>query len=151
MASVTAVHNIAAQPGQAAFTFATLPTTLEIMAPMWCMTSDAGMCFYDGAQWNIAGLGRTRIVTASGAVTALYTDRFLGINKTTGAATAVALYTTVGAGHRITISDVKGDAATNNITITPTSGTIDGSATYLISTAYGSWSGYWTGAIWKTG
>jgi hypothetical protein len=136
-------------PSGAQPAFAMLPN--EITSPVFSQTSDAGLCFFDGTQWNICGLGQTRIITASGLVQTFCTDRNVGINKIITESTSVALYVTVAPGHRITISDVKGDAATNNITITPASGTIDGSATYLISTAYGSWSGYWTGAIWKTG
>lgn len=37
----------------------------------------------------------------------------------------------------LVVKDITGSAASNNITITPASGTIDGSATYLIDWNYG--------------
>lgn len=91
-----------------------------------------------------------RSVTAAGAIAQTGTDRHICVNKTTGAATAVGLVAGPSTGAVITVDDCKGDAATNNITITPAAGNIDGSATYVISTAYGSWTGVYTGTIWKT-
>lgn len=60
------------------------------------------------------------------------------VDKTDGAATAITLPANPLNGHSILIKDGKGDAGTNNITITPASGTIDGAATYVISENYGS-------------
>ncbi len=54
------------------------------------------------------------------------------------------------AGTQLRVSDASGGAATHNIVITPASGNIDGSATYTISTNWGSWTGEWTGSIMKT-
>lgn len=79
---------------------------------------------------------KTRLVTAAGGVTVGSTDNVVVIRKTTGAATAVTLSQPSGAQH-IIIKDGKGDANTNNITITPTSSTIDGAGTLVINTAYG--------------
>ena len=75
-----------------------------------------------------------RIVTASGAVTILAGDGLVKINKTTGAATAVTLEASPVTGAVHTIKDGKGDAATNPITITPASGTIDGASNFVLNT-----------------
>jgi hypothetical protein len=91
-----------------------------------------------------------RVITAAGTITAAVTDQHICVNKTTGAATAVSLFATPATGTLLTVDDCKGDAATNNITITPAAGNIDGAATYVINTAYGSWTGVYTGTIWKT-
>lgn len=80
-----------------------------------------------------------RPITAAGSVTvSATTDYFLCINKTVGAATTVNLPASPATGQTYLIKDCKGDAATNNITITPNSGTIDGAATYVISANRGS-------------
>ncbi len=42
-------------------------------------------------------------------------------------------------GRRITIKDLSGNAGTHNITVTPTTGTIDGAANFVISTGYASY------------
>lgn len=79
-----------------------------------------------------------RVVTAAGAVTVATTDYFVCINKTSGAATAANLFASPVTGSHLVIKDCKGDAGTNNITITPAAGNIDGAGTYVISTNYGS-------------
>jgi hypothetical protein len=64
-----------------------------------------------------------RIVTESGAVTVTADDSdIIYINKTVGAATAVTLPTAASRTKPIMIADGKGDANTNNITISPQSG-----------------------------
>lgn len=78
----------------------------------------------------------TRIVT-SGAVTVTTADGIISVNKTVGAATAVSLYATPATGDLIIIKDAKGDANTNNITITPAAGNIDNASTLVISAAKG--------------
>lgn len=91
-----------------------------------------------------------RVVTAAGAITAANTDVYICVNKTTGAASAVALFASPTTGYVLTVLDCKGDANTNNITITPAAGLIDGSATFVINTAFGAWQAVYTGTIWKT-
>ncbi len=88
-----------------------------------------------------------RIVTAAGSVTLTSTDYTVIIEKTVGAATPVILPTNV-LGEAFIVKDGKGDAATNNITLTPLSGTIDGSPTYVINTNYGSVSIVGDGTNW---
>lgn len=80
----------------------------------------------------------TRIITTSGNVTATSSDRIILLNKTSGAATQVTLPSSPTAGTVITIKDMKGDAATNNITVVPASGTIDGVSSVVMSTNYAS-------------
>ena len=75
--------------------------------------------------------------TAAGAITIADDEDadVIVINKTVGAATSVALPTAVARTRAITIVDKKGDAATNNITISPKAASgqlIMGGATYVI-------------------
>lgn len=89
-----------------------------------------------------------RVVTAAGAVTVTAADYTVEVNKTTGAATAVNLPATPVTGQHFYIKDGKGDAATNNITVTPAAGNIDGSATYVINQAYGAVEIQYDGTKW---
>lgn len=90
-----------------------------------------------------------RVVTAAGAVTiSATTDHVMVLNKASGAATVVNL--PVGATNQeFVIKDGKGDAAANNITVTPAAGTIDGAATHVISTNYGSATYIYNGTSWS--
>lgn len=74
-----------------------------------------------------------RIMTTGASTTLTVYDSVLIVNKGTGSATAVTL---PAAGGTFTIKDGKGDAATNNITISGVN--IDGAASYVIRTNYGS-------------
>jgi len=106
-------------PGTGAFT--TLSTT--------GVASLAGMT-------NTAGeINHIRNVTAAGAITVTSADYIVLVNKTSGAATTVNLPAGVD-GTTFVIKDMKGDAATNNITITPASGNIDGAATKVLNINY---------------
>ena len=92
----------------------------------------------------------SRTITAAGAVTVSGTaDYFICVNKGTGAATVVNLPATPATGLTYLIKDCKGDASTNNITVTPNAGNIDGSGTYIISNNYGSVSVTYTGSFWS--
>jgi hypothetical protein len=92
----------------------------------------------------------SRTITASGAVTVSGTaDYFICVNKGTGAATAVNLPGSPATGLTYLIKDCKGDASTNNITVTPAAGNIDGSGTYVISNNYGSVSVTYNGVSWS--
>lgn len=99
---------------------------------------------------NTAGVLRTtRVVTAAGTVTCTTADDAVLINKTSGAATAVTLTTSPATGDELTIKDAKGDAGTNNITVSPAAGTIDGVASALIDSNYGSRSFLYNGTEWN--
>lgn len=54
------------------------------------------------------------------------------------------------AGHEVIVKDESGAAGTYNITMVPTSGTIDGAANSVISTNYGSKRFRWNGTTWFT-
>ncbi len=69
-----------------------------------------------------------RQVTAAGSVTVGPADTVILLNKSVGAPTTINLPSSASrAGIPVTVKDLKGDAATNNITFVPASGeTIDG-------------------------
>lgn len=84
-------------------------------------------------EWSQLGL---RVVTASGAITATTADHAIEVNKTSGAATTVNMPPcNSNAGLEITIIDGKGDAATNNITLTPSAGTMNGATSFVMNFA----------------
>jgi hypothetical protein len=91
----------------------------------------------------------TRVVTASGTITQAATDHIIIVNKTTGAATTLNLMASPATGFVCTIKDGKGDAATNNITITPNAGTIDGAASVVMSSNYASVDLCFNGTNWN--
>lgn len=91
-----------------------------------------------------------RVFTTSGNVTvSASTDYFICVKKGTGAATAVNLPSSPATGLTFLVKDCKGDAATNNITVTPASGNIDGAATYVINTNYASVAVTYDGTQWE--
>ena len=91
-----------------------------------------------------------RTVTAAGAITvSATTDYFICVNKTSGAPTTVNLPASPAAGATYLIKDCKGDAATNNITITPAAGTIDGASTFVMNISRQSASVTYNSAEWS--
>lgn len=103
------------------------------------------------AAWSLSGdlTGNLRVVTAAGAVTLALGDSVVIVNKTAGAATVVNLPATPIVGKPYTIKDGKGDALTNNITITPAAGTIDGAATLVLNLNYQSAQIVYNGTQWN--
>jgi hypothetical protein len=77
-------------------------------------------------------------------------DYIILINKTTGSATSVTLPTPSFAGQVLIVKDAKGDAATNHITITPASGTIDGATSLVLSANYAVARLLYNGSGWNT-
>lgn len=75
------------------------------------------------------------VKTTAGNVT-MGNEGVVVIKKESGAATAVTLPPSPLTGHLVFVKDGKGDAATNPITVTPSSGTIDGAASYVIRDNY---------------
>lgn len=67
----------------------------------------------------LAAIYNKREVTAPGAIAVVDSDIDILVNKTVGEATTVNLITAVDRETPVGVIDVKGDAATNNITITP--------------------------------
>lgn len=90
-----------------------------------------------------------RVVTAAGAITGVVTDGVVVVNKGSGAATAVTMPASPFTNEEFIVKDGKGDAATNNITITPAAGTIDGGANTVIATAYGCAGFKYNGTQWN--
>jgi hypothetical protein len=81
---------------------------------------------------------KIRVVTAAGAVTITASDDIVSINKGTGAATVANLPSSPVTGQTFVVHDGKGDSATNNITITPAAGNINGAGTLVLNIAYAS-------------
>ena len=90
-----------------------------------------------------------RVVTAAGAVTVATSDDIVVINKSSGAATTVNLPSSPTTGQTFVIMDGKGDAATNNITIAPASGNINGASTLVLNTNYASAEVTYNGTQWN--
>lgn len=90
-----------------------------------------------------------RVVTAAGAIT-MGNEGSLVVKKTVGAASAVTLPRNPRPGTFRWIKDGKGDAATNNITITGyNAATIDGATSYIIGSNYGAVLLKWNGTEWN--
>jgi hypothetical protein len=97
-----------------------------------------------------AQIGTFRNITAAGAITvSATTDEFICVNKTTGAATTVNLPASPATGLTYVIKDCKGDAATNNITVTPAAGNIDGASTFVMATNHQSANVLYDGTQWE--
>ena len=79
-----------------------------------------------------AQTGKVISVTTGATYSVLSTDYFVCVNKGTGSATGVTLPAGV-TGRILIIKDCKGDAATNNITVTPAAGNIDGAGTFVMN------------------
>ena len=81
----------------------------------------------------IATFSVLRIVTAAGAVTATTADHVIEINQTVPAVVTVNMPAcNSNAGLQLTIIDGSGTAFLDNITLTPSAGTINGSTTFLM-------------------
>jgi hypothetical protein len=80
--------------------------------------------------------------------TLLATDSIVSYQLTVPGAVAVALPAGI-TGTVYYIKDGTGDAAANNITITPAAGTIDGAATATINSNFGAVTLAYTGAKWE--
>lgn len=81
--------------------------------------------------------------------TVLLTDFTIGVTSTAAARTITLPSAAIaGVGHRYIIKDESGGALINNITVASTSGNIDGSATFVINTNYGSITVYSDGTNW---
>lgn len=77
------------------------------------------------------------VKTSSGGYTVLPSDTVIVINKSVAATTTVTLEASPATGRVIIVKDGKGDAASNNVTISGNGKNIDGSATLVISSNYG--------------
>jgi len=77
------------------------------------------------------------LVTTGASYVANGNDSLIVVRKGTGSATAITLPASPATGQELVVKDGKGDAATNAITITPASGTIDGAASLSIGSNRG--------------
>lgn len=91
----------------------------------------------DGLLTTTGGFIKKLRVATTTPITVASSDHYVLSNMASAGAVAVSLTGATPAGMSFTVKDAKGDAAANNITITPTSGTIDGAATLVINTNYG--------------
>ena len=91
------------------------------------------------------------VLTAAGNYTGITADfgGVIVINKTTGGATTVTLPPSPIAGDNVTVKDGKGDANTNNITIQPAAGTIDGAASFVLNISRGAVDAVYSGTEWS--
>lgn len=122
-----------------------------MLSGRWLTESTYGFSWADNVSgpWvEVSARAAVRNVTAAGNVTVTAADMVVGVNKSSGAATQVDLPAGTD-GMRFWIKDAKGDAATNNITIVPAAGNIDGSANYVINTNYGSVALAYFGGKWN--
>ncbi len=118
-------------------------------------TYDNHVYFYPYATRFQGGISYNVFVKSSvGAYNVPKESYYNIINKSSGAATIVNLPvgSTLDIGTTYIFKDGKGDANTNNITITPNAGagdTIDGAATSVINTNYGCQWVAWNGTQWN--
>ena len=117
---------------------------------LWVADEDS-VYIFNGSNWYLQDpyVIKNRVVTAAGSVTVTSDDYLVIVNKTVGAATTVNL-PSVWRGRTFVIKDGKGDAATNNITITPASGTIDGAAGKTLNSNYQSATLVFNGSEWNS-
>jgi len=97
---------------------------------------------------NVKHVRKTAVTTA-----AVRGDMYIGVTDTSAVRTITLPNATPAAssfylGQQLTIKDEGGLAGTNNITITPASGTIDGAASIVINTNYGSSTVIFDGTNW---
>lgn len=112
--------------------FAAFFAVLLLAIPAWAQSG--GSAIQTGTQTWMGSLA-VQIRTVSGTVTvSAATDYFLAVDTTSSVAT-INLPASPANGLTYLIKDVKGNDATNNITVTPASGTIDGAATYVMKTS----------------
>jgi hypothetical protein len=103
----------------------------------------ATLVFYGGF-----GFADTVTVTSGSSYTTVISSEIIVVKKASGSATTINLIASPTTGTIYWIKDGKGDAQTNNITIVPNSGNIDGSANYVINLNYGAVCVYYDGTQW---
>lgn len=97
--------------------------------------------------WTGGEVDKLRVATTT-PVTVATTDKFVVTKLASAGAVAVNLPASPTTGMVVEIQDGTGDAAANNVTITPAAGTINGAATKVISSNYGRVKLIYTGTEW---
>ena len=98
---------------------------------------------------NKLKIGNVTVKTSAGDVT-MVNEGVVVVLKDSGAATAVTLTPSPQTGDFVFIVDAKGDAATNNITVSGAAAeTINGAASYTISENYGAVGFVYNGTEWS--
>lgn len=95
---------------------------------------------------NVQYLGAQRLVSPAGDYTVLASDSIVAADSS--AARAITLNASPSTGQTVTIKDDDGTAGTNNITITPAAGNIDGAGTYVMNVNYQSVTLTYSGTKW---
>lgn len=112
------------------------------------MVTDASGSTFSGMVTLTGGLGTgVRVCLTTPVTAAAASDHVIVTKLSTPGPVAVSLPAGV-AGQTFVIQDGTGDAASNNITITPAAGTINGAGTKTISTNYGRTTLYYDGTQW---
>lgn len=123
--------------------------TSPVNGDVW-VTSGAVFAQFNGNANRLNNqIKEVRVITASGGATALITDEIIVINKTPDATTTVTLMANPDIGKIIRIKDGKGTAGSFNITTSGNGKNIDGAATLVISTNYGSHTLVYNGTQWN--
>ena len=89
------------------------------------------------------------VVTAGASASFAAGQTVLVVRKPTGSATAITLPSSPVAWVLYQVKDGKGDAATNNITVSPPSGTVDGAASIVINNNFQGLSFVYDGTTWN--
>lgn len=128
------------------------PTTGAVVASLNTSNANtwsAQQTFNSLAIYNNGTIQNVRVVTAAGGVNMTGADYCVVVNKTVAAATTVTLPTTPAKGQMHIIKDGRGDANTNNITIVPAAGNIDGASNFVMNTNYASKTVIYNGTQWN--
>lgn len=123
------------------------PNQITGFSPFHFDTTNNRFRIYNGAWLNVA-LDSSYVNVTAATYSALTTDRIIGVNRA-GAVTVTLPTAALIAGKAYVVKDESGAAGTNNITVdTQGSELIDGAASQVLSTNYGSQGYYSDGTNW---
>ena len=127
----------------------TFPAATDTVATLGVANAFTGNNSFAGTTtWTGSLIAKVRSSGAATITVSATTDYFFCLDPTSNAI-AVDLPATPATGATYLIKDCTGKAATNNITVTPASGNIDGAATLVMSTNYQSLAVTYTGSQWS--
>lgn len=126
------VNQVCVTTSGIACTYGTVDAALSSNVPL----KNGANAWTSTQNWQGSLANPIREVTAAGSITvSSATDFTVVVNKTVGAATAVGYTCPASFNWTFLIKDGKGDDATNPITITPTSGSLDGKSNFIMNTS----------------